>query len=130
MKINTPLDKIQVWHCVYFCRRESMLSIDSFLLMKKFLRQVFKVLHSLIQTDVSSFYSHSNPKTPYELSRPDYLPFLDQASVFLPPCLLVLLFFSSPEFHLFPLHLSISKTCFSLEPQLKCNFFLKAFACI
>lgn len=60
--------------------------------MRKFPRQGFKVLHGLVQTDVSSFHSHSSPKTPYELTRLDYSPFLDQASVFVPPRLLIFLF--------------------------------------
>lgn len=38
-------------------------------LVKKFLRPVFKVFHSLIQTDVSSFHSCCNLKTPSECSQ-------------------------------------------------------------
>lgn len=103
----------------FFC---SKLSKSSLLIMKTFLRQVFKVLHCLIQTDVSSFHSHFNPKM-LKLARQDNSPFLDQASVFLPPCMFKLLF---SALHNAIISLSnISKSCFSLEPQLKCTLFLE-----
>lgn len=56
--------------------------------LKKFLRQMFKVFHCLMQTDVSSFHSYFNLR-PQELARPGCSPFRDQALVFLPSCLFV-----------------------------------------
>ena len=73
-----PSGETRVWHCIHFNGMESVLSQASLrakifkgspLLMKTFLRQVFKVLHSLVQTEASSFHSHCSLKTPYELSQ-------------------------------------------------------------
>lgn len=57
---------------------------------------MFKVLHGLIQTDVSSFHSPTNPQT-HELAKPDNSPFPDQTLDFLPPRVFELLFSLLPN---------------------------------